>query len=166
MGHIDDSRDAGHNARQQIHQADSVLDRDAGKPRAAGAEADRIQRPTDDRSMQQNGIRGQHKEKDRQLGRNDPADIPLAEREKCRRKPAVVHRRFGNPFGHAAKERERAERHDERRELQPRNQHSVEPAAESPHREGDEHRDWNWEVQIAPRGAKAHGRKPHDGADR
>ena len=99
---------------EQIHEPDAVLDGNTGVSRAARAEPDRVQRAAEDRSMQQNAVRQQHREENRQLRRNDAPQIALSERKERRRKTAVVDRRFGDALGNAAKQRERAERDDQR----------------------------------------------------
>src|SRR5688572_9931089 len=112
MRDVDYGRDTGDHARQQIYQADAALDWNTGVPRPARAEADRIQRAADDRSMQQNVIRKQYEQKDWKLRWNHGPQITLAEREKSGGETAVIHRRLGNPLGDTAKQRERAERHN------------------------------------------------------
>ena len=108
----------------------------------------------------------EHRKKNRQLRRNHAPQISLTEREKRRRKSAVVHRCLGDAFRDAAKQRERAERHDQRRQPQPRNQHGVQPAAGAPDRERDGRRGWNRQCRSRHAAPKQTAASPIIGADR
>ncbi len=125
MRDVDDTRRTGNDPRQHIDEADAPTDGQAREARPVGAEPDRVQRPADHRSVQEQRISQQRDHEQRQLRGNDAPQIPLPEREESRREAGVVHRALGDALGDAAKQRQRPERDDERRNRQPRDQRGV-----------------------------------------
>ena len=79
---INDCGQAGVQSRQEVHQPDSPRDWNSGVSRAGLPESDRVERAADDRSMQQDGIRGEDQRKDRKLCRDEAPEVSLAKEEK------------------------------------------------------------------------------------
>jgi hypothetical protein len=96
---------------------------------AAGREPDRVQRSPDHRTMQQHEIRRGDRDEHRQLRRDHASEITLAQKQEPRGKPSVIDGALGDAFGNATEQRKGAERHDERGQLEPRDQQRVQPAA-------------------------------------
>src|SRR5688500_20155739 len=107
-----------HETREQVDETDSILDGNAREASAAGAEPDRVERSTDHRSMQEDEVRKQDDQKDGQLRRDHTPQVTLAKCEEPRRKTAVAHRRFSDPFRDSAEQRKRAERDNQRRQVE------------------------------------------------
>ena len=107
--------------REQVDQPDAPLDRQPGVPRPLGREADRA--PARGRSSIRCSRTARTpattSDEDRQLRRDlAPRDSPGPGRE-SRGEVGEVVDAAGQALGQAAEERERAERHDERRDAEP-----------------------------------------------
>ena len=116
-------------ARKHVHQRDAAAHRNAGIARAGAAEADRIQRPSDRRAVQQHGVSGERQQEQRKLHGNHAAEVSLPELQKRSREAAVVDGAVRDALRDAAEHRERTERDDDRRDVEPRDQQRVERAA-------------------------------------
>ena len=164
MRDIHDRREARHETRQHVHERRARLDREARVASALGRESNSVQRPPDDRSVEQDDIRQTNGDKQGQLRWNDPAKVSLSEKKKSRRKIRVVDRRQRDPFSYAAKQRHRSERDDQRRQRQSGHQCGVQRAARRADEQRARNRQDQRDVPVMPRGPKAHRRQPHHGA--
>ena len=115
--------------------------------------------------MEQHHVRRHDGEKDRHLRRNDAPQIALAEAKQARREPGIVDGAARDPFGQTAKERQRSERDDERRDLEPGNERRVQRAAHAPYEQGHGRRRADRQAEVAVRRAESHGGEPHRRAD-
>ena len=116
--------------------------------------------------MQQYDVSGKHHDEERQLRRNDAAEIALAERQKAARKIGVVRRRVRDAFRDAAKQRQGSQRDDERRDLEARDQQGVERAARGTDEQRDERGERQRKTEILAGGPEHDGREAQHGADR
>ena len=73
---------------------------------------------------------------------------------------------LADPFGEAAIERERGDRHDERRHLDPGNDEAIDEAGEAADRKREDDRDRQGKAEILPRIAEHDRAEAHHGADR
>jgi hypothetical protein len=116
--------------------------------------------------VQQHDIRCDDRDEQRQLRRDHSREIPLAEKEKSRREPRVVDRAPRHPLGHAAKQREGAERDDQRRQPQPGDEQRIQRAARAAGEDracgGQRHR----QMPIVVRRPEGDGGEPHHRSDR
>ena len=129
VGDIDDARETGDDARQQIREADASHNGNPRVSRSGLPVPNRVPRPADDRSMKQHAVGGDGDDQDRELSRNPAGQVALAKREKSRRKPRVVHCRLGDAFRDSAKQRQGAQRHDQRRNSEPGDQRGIQRTA-------------------------------------
>ena len=166
MRDVDDRREARGQPRQDVDQADAPRDREPGVARARRREADRVQRAADRRAVQQDREAGEHEKKERQLRRHDAAKIALAEGEERARKSGVVAGALGQALGEAAEQRERAERHDQRREPEAGDSSafSAPPASPTSTRGGSG--DGDRQMPVGRGDAEDDRREPHHRADR
>src|SRR5262249_54066929 len=125
MRDIDDRGNARDQARQNISKTHSPRDRDTRVARARRIEADGIPGTSDRRTMQQDDVSGKYQNENRQLHRNNAANVALTENEERLWKVCVVHRGVSDSFGDSTKQRKRSQRHDEWRKIEPRNQKCV-----------------------------------------
>ena len=116
--------------------------------------------------MQQNDVGGEDKNEERKLRRNNAPQVPLPNEEKPAWKAAVVHRRLRDALGDASKEREGAERDDEGRNLQPRDEHGVERATGTANGEREDRGDGRVKPPVAAGGAEDDRRESHHRPDR
>ena len=123
--HVDDRGKARHHTRQHVHQPKPLRD---GNPRvssAGGGEADRVERAAEYGPMQQNVVRDINEHEEWQLRRDHTPQVPLSEEQKATRKTAVIHGAVRQPLGNPAEQRQRTEGHDERRQIEARNEQRV-----------------------------------------
>ena len=154
--YVDDRGEAGDEPREHVHQPDARRHRDPGVTRAGRREANRVERAPDDRAVQQHDVNRKDQQEDGELRRDNIPQVTLSQKEKPRRKAAVVDRRLRDSFGDPTKQRERAKRHDERRDSETRDEHGVERAAGAADEQRDERRERGMEPPVAARGAKDH----------
>ena len=166
VGHVDHRSQARDQARQQVDQAHAPRDWDSGVARPRRRKADRIERAPDDGTVQQDDVGGEDKNEERKLRRNNAPQVSLPNEEKPGWKAAVVHRRLRDAFGDASKEREGAERDDEGRDLQPRDEHGVERTAGTANGERDDRGDGGVKPPVAAGGAEDDRRESHHRPDR
>ncbi len=115
--------------------------------------------------MQQNGIGQDHRHEHGELHGNDAPQVSLPEMQKRRGKPRVADRGFGHAFSDAAEQGERAERDDERRKPEPRDEERIQAAAGGPDDDRHDCSRGKRKMEILPGGAEGHGGKPHHRAD-
>lgn len=95
-----------------------------------------------------------------------PHRYPLSESKDARRETRVIDRAARDALGHAAKQRERPECDDERRDAQSRDQASVEDAAGATSQQRRRRRAGNRETPVMIGGAEHHRSETHHRADR
>jgi hypothetical protein len=116
--------------------------------------------------MQQNHVRREYHCKQRQLRRHEAADVALAEPQDRRREAGIIHGAVRDAFRKAPKQRQRAERDDQRRNAEHRDERRVQRAARTSDGEGHGRRGRRRPSPVARRSAEHHGRESHHGADR
>src|SRR6185369_12899988 len=131
-------------AREHVQDPESTGDRDSGVARAVGRMADRVQRAPERSAMEDESPRAADEEEHGQLDRHDAAEVRLAEPEESRRQAGDVVDAAGEP----AVERERTERHDERRKSEARDEERRQTSARRADRERRERRDADREPGV------------------
>src|SRR5437773_8476139 len=81
MRDVNDGSHAGDQAGKNIDQTNSLRDRNAGVTRSRCVESDCVPGPSDGRTMQQYGVRGEDQREDRQLCRCNAPNVALTEKE-------------------------------------------------------------------------------------
>src|SRR5262249_45826925 len=130
--YVDDRRQARGQSREQIDEADATRHGNAGVSRALGRKAYGVKAAADDRAVQQQEVEDRDCDQRQRLRRQNTEQITLSEKQKLLGESGVVVHAARHSFGQSAKERKGSERDDQRRQIEPRDQQRVQPAAEQP----------------------------------
>src|SRR5690349_10646156 len=95
------------------------------------------------------------------LRRNHAAEIALAEKQKTARKTGIILRAHRDSLGESAEQRISAQRDDQRRYVEPRDQRPIQRSSEQADDEREQQSHSDGYAGIVPQPAETDGAQPH-----